>query len=79
MPSLVAIVVTHDSAHALPGCLAALAAEHVPALVVDNASRDASVALAEAAGAQVVRNAATRATAGPTIAGSVPPSRPNGF
>lgn len=56
MPSLVAIVVTHDSAEALPACLAALAAEHVPALVVDNASRDDSVAIAEAAGAQVLRN-----------------------
>jgi GT2 family glycosyltransferase len=54
--SLVAIVVTHDSAHALPACLAALAAEHVAAIVVDNASRDASVAVAEAAGAQVLRN-----------------------
>jgi len=53
--SLVAIIVAHDSAEALPGCLAALAAEHVPAVVVDNASRDGSVALAEAAGTQVVR------------------------
>jgi N-acetylglucosaminyl-diphospho-decaprenol L-rhamnosyltransferase len=57
MPSLVAVVVAHDSAGALPACLAALAAEHVPALVVDNASRDGSAALAEAAGAAVVRNA----------------------
>ena len=57
MPSLVAVVVAHDSAEALPACLAALAAEHVPALVVDNASRDGSAALAEAAGAEVVRNA----------------------
>ncbi|KAB1071983.1 glycosyltransferase family 2 protein [Methylobacterium planeticum] len=57
MPSLVAVVVAHDSAEALPACLAALAAEHVPALVVDNASRDGSAALAEAAGAAVVRNA----------------------
>lgn len=57
MPSLVAIVVAHDSAAALPACLASLAAEHVPAIVVDNASRDASVAIAEAAGAEVVRNA----------------------
>ena len=57
MPSLVAVVVAHDSAEALPACLAALAAEHVPALVVDNASRDNSAALAEAAGAEVVRNA----------------------
>ncbi|WP_019903908.1 glycosyltransferase family 2 protein [Methylobacterium sp. 77] len=56
MPSLVAIVVAHDSAHALPSCLAALAAEHVPAVVVDNASRDASVSIAEAVGARVIRN-----------------------
>ncbi|CAA2106424.1 N-acetylglucosaminyl-diphospho-decaprenol L-rhamnosyltransferase [Methylobacterium bullatum] len=56
MPSLVAIVVAHDSAHALPSCLAALAAEHVPAVVVDNASRDGSASVAEAAGARVVRN-----------------------
>jgi GT2 family glycosyltransferase len=56
MPSLVAIVVTHDSAEALPACLAALAAEHVPALVVDNASRDNSARIAEAAGAQILRN-----------------------
>ena len=56
MPSLVAIVVAQDSADALPACLAALAAEHVPAIVVDNASRDASVAIAEAAGAEVLRN-----------------------
>ncbi|MCC0806939.1 glycosyltransferase [Methylobacterium sp. W2] len=57
MPSLVAVVVSHDSAHALPACLTALAAEHVPAIVVDNASRDESAAVAEAAGARVVRNA----------------------
>ncbi|MGU3538311.1 glycosyltransferase [Methylobacterium sp. A54F] len=56
MPSLAAIVVAHDSAHALPACLAALAAEHVPAIVVDNASRDDSAAVAEAAGAAVIRN-----------------------
>ncbi|WP_132253189.1 glycosyltransferase [Methylobacterium segetis] len=56
MPSLVAIVVAHDSAHALPDCLAALAAEHVPAIVVDNASRDDSGRIAEAAGALVIRN-----------------------
>lgn len=55
--NLVAIVVAHDSAKALPGCLQALAQEGVPAIVVDNASRDASVAIAEAAGARVVRNA----------------------
>ena len=54
---LVAIVVAHDSADALPACLAALAREGVTAIVVDNASRDASVAVAQAAGARVVRNA----------------------
>ena len=57
MASLVAIVVAHDSADVLPACLAALAGQHVPAIVVDNASRDASVAVAEAAGARVIRNA----------------------
>lgn len=56
MPSLVAIVVAHDSAHALPDCLAALAAEHVPAIVVDNASRDGSAEIAREAGAAVIRN-----------------------
>lgn len=57
MADLVAIVVAHDSADALPACLAALGREGVPAIVVDNASRDGSVAVAEAAGARVVRNA----------------------
>ncbi|MCJ2124824.1 glycosyltransferase family 2 protein [Methylobacterium sp. J-077] len=56
MVGLVAIVVAHDSAEVLPACLAALAGQHVPAIVVDNASRDASVAVAEAAGARVIRN-----------------------
>lgn len=56
MPSLTAVVVTHDSAERLPACLGALAAEHVRALVVDNASRDGSVAVARAAGAEVVVN-----------------------
>ncbi|SFM74646.1 glycosyltransferase family 2 protein [Methylobacterium pseudosasicola] len=57
MVGLVAIVVAHDSAEVLPACLAALAGQHVPAIVVDNASRDASVAVAEASGARVIRNA----------------------
>ncbi|MGH1572497.1 glycosyltransferase family 2 protein [Methylobacterium sp. P31] len=57
MASLVAIVVAHDSADVLPACLQALARQHVPAIVVDNASRDGSAAVAEAAGAQVIRNA----------------------
>ncbi|MCJ2141733.1 glycosyltransferase family 2 protein [Methylobacterium sp. E-066] len=57
MVGLVAVVVSHDSADVLPACLAALAGQHVPAIVIDNASRDASVAVAEAAGARVIRNA----------------------
>ena len=55
--TLAAIVVTHDSAAVLPACLAALEGERVPAIVVDNASRDASAAIAAAAGATVIRNA----------------------
>jgi GT2 family glycosyltransferase len=54
--SLVAVIVAHDSADVLPACIAALAGQHVPVIVVDNASRDASVAVAEAAGARVIRN-----------------------
>ena len=57
MSRLTAIVVAHDSAEVLPACLAALAGQRVPAVVVDNASRDASAAIAEAAGARVIRNA----------------------
>jgi N-acetylglucosaminyl-diphospho-decaprenol L-rhamnosyltransferase len=53
---LVAIVVAHDSADALPACLAALAGQLVPTIVVDNASRDASASVAEASGARVIRN-----------------------
>ena len=52
-----AIVVTFDSAHALPECLGALQADGVPAIVVDNASTDDTVALAEGQGARVIRNA----------------------
>ena len=54
LPDLTAIVVSHDSADALPACLTALAREGVPAIVVDNASRDASVAVARAHGARVI-------------------------
>ena len=56
MSPVTAIVVAFDSAHALPECLGALAAEGVPALVVDNASTDATVAIAEGQGARVIRN-----------------------
>jgi len=55
--SVTAIVVTFDSAHALPECLGALRADGVPALVVDNASTDETVAIAEGQGATVIRNA----------------------
>ncbi|GJE26905.1 glycosyltransferase family 2 protein [Methylobacterium organophilum] len=54
--SLTAIVVAHDSAEVLPDCLGALAREEIPAIVVDNASRDGSVAVARAHGARVIRN-----------------------
>ena len=57
MARLVAVVVAHESAAVLPACLAALAREHVPALVVDNASTDGSADVAAAAGARVLRNA----------------------
>ena len=56
MPRLVAVVVAHDSAGVLPDCLAALHREGVPAIVVDNASRDASVAVAQSRCARVLRN-----------------------
>lgn len=56
-PTVTAVVVAHDSAAVLPDCLAALARDGVPAIVVDNASRDGSASLAEQVGAQVVRNA----------------------
>lgn len=52
-----AIVVSFDSAGVLPACLAALTREGAAVTVVDNASTDDSVALAEAHGARVIRNA----------------------
>jgi len=54
---ITAIVVTYDSAEVLPACLAALAAEGVPAIVVDNASGDGSAEIARAQGATVLVNA----------------------
>ena len=53
---ITAIVVAYDSAEVLPACLAALGAEGVPAIVVDNASSDASAAIARAHGASVIVN-----------------------
>lgn len=55
LTDVTALVVTHDSAEVVGPCLAALAAVGVPALVVDNASRDGSAELAERAGASVLR------------------------
>lgn len=77
-PPLEAVVVAHDSAEALPACLAALAREGVPALVVDNASCDGSAEAAERAGARTLRlsrnegygranNAGVRACAAPLV------------
>jgi GT2 family glycosyltransferase len=53
---LTAVVVSFESVHALPACLDALAREGVPAIVVDNASRDASADLAARSGAGIIRN-----------------------
>ncbi len=55
-----AIVVTFDSAHALPECLGALRTDGVPVLVVDNASSDDTIAVAEGQGAKVIRNACNK-------------------
>ena len=57
MSFITAIVVAFDSAHVLPSCLDALTQAGVPAIVVDNASRDESVEVALAHGATVVRHA----------------------
>jgi GT2 family glycosyltransferase len=54
---ITAVIVTYDSAAVLPACLDALAREGVDMIVVDNASGDTSAAIAEAAGATVIRNA----------------------
>lgn len=56
-PAITAIVVSYDSAEVLPACLDALAAEGVPAIVVDNASEDESRSIAAAMGARVIANA----------------------
>jgi GT2 family glycosyltransferase len=50
-----AILVTFNSAAVLPAALASLS-PGMPAIVVDNASTDGSAAIAEAAGARVIRN-----------------------
>jgi N-acetylglucosaminyl-diphospho-decaprenol L-rhamnosyltransferase len=55
-PEVVAVVVAHDSAELLPGCIQALLQQHVAAIVVDNASQDGSVDAARSAGARVIAN-----------------------
>ncbi|MGO4704278.1 glycosyltransferase family 2 protein [Microvirga sp. 2MCAF38] len=57
MTLVTAIVVAFDSAEALPECLGALKAEGLPVIVVDNASTDDTVVVAERCGAQMIRNA----------------------
>jgi GT2 family glycosyltransferase len=54
--AVTAIVVAFNSAQALSGCIEPLSREGVPVVVVDNASTDETVAVAERLGAQVVRN-----------------------
>ncbi len=51
-----AIVVTYESADVLPACLSSLAEEGVPAIVVDNASADATAEIARAHGARLLAN-----------------------
>lgn len=52
-----AVVVCFDSAAVLPACLDALAAENVPAIVVDNASSDETRGVAASHGATILANA----------------------
>lgn len=54
--AVTAIVVAYDSADVLPACLAALADEGVSAIVIDNASTDASREIARRHGATVIAN-----------------------
>ena len=56
-PSIVAIIVTFESAGVLPACLDALAREGIAAIIVDNASRDDTIDVARRAGAAVISNA----------------------
>ncbi len=56
MGAVEAIVVAHDSAQVLPGCLDALSRADARAIVVDNASEDGSADVAAARGARVIAN-----------------------
>ena len=53
---ITAVVVAFNSAEILPACLAAVSAAGVSTVLVDNASTDSTVAVAEKAGARVLRN-----------------------
>jgi N-acetylglucosaminyl-diphospho-decaprenol L-rhamnosyltransferase len=54
---ITAVVVAFNSAEVLPACLTAVSAAELAAVVVDNASVDSTIVVAEAAGARVLRNA----------------------
>ena len=53
---LTAIITTHDSATMLPACLEALKEQNISVIVVDNASTDQSVKIAESFAARVLVN-----------------------
>jgi len=53
---LTAIISTHDSAAVLPACLEALKEQNISVIVVDNASTDQSVEIAETFAARVLVN-----------------------
>jgi N-acetylglucosaminyl-diphospho-decaprenol L-rhamnosyltransferase len=55
-PRVVAVVVAYDSARWLPACIEALDRQGIPIIVVDNASRDGTAAVARNAGARVIAN-----------------------
>lgn len=54
---ITAVVVAFNSAEILPACLTAISAAGVSTVVVDNGSADATISIAESAGARVLRNA----------------------
>jgi N-acetylglucosaminyl-diphospho-decaprenol L-rhamnosyltransferase len=54
--SVTALVVSYESALALPECIAALQREDARVLIIDNASHDGSADLAQTLGAGVLRN-----------------------
>lgn len=78
-PALAAVVVAYDSAHDLPGTLASIREQMAPGdelIVVDNASRDGSGAVAREAGAVVVELARNEGFAGGCVAGAAAAGAP---